>query len=119
FHFSFVIDAAFQEQCVTRGPEENQWKMIYGKFSSYITTYASIYFSLLRMSSSTSANSYIPLRPTIQRAATRAPAANPSRDRAACVNVLWSPLESNPTRCVPGMLPARVDATGISLPSIA
>ena len=41
-----------------------------------------------RISSNTSENSYTPLRPTIQPAATSAPAAKPSRERAVWVNVI-------------------------------
>ena len=42
--------------------------------------------SSARMSSSTSAKAYTPRRPTIQRAASSAPAAKPARDRAVCTN---------------------------------
>ena len=43
-------------------------------------------------------------------------AAKPSRERAVCVSVTVSAAESKPTRCVPGMWPARVEATGTSGP---
>jgi hypothetical protein len=40
-----------------------------------------------------------------------APRAKGDRSRAACVNVIVSPGESKPIVCVPGIEPARVDAT--------
>src|SRR2546430_11682098 len=45
-------------------------------------TFLSFSGSSASMSSSTSAKAYIPRRPAIQRAASRAPAAQPARDRA-------------------------------------
>src|SRR5688572_24747945 len=69
-----------------------------------------------RISSINSVNSNVPVRPTIQCAATSAPAANPCRERAVCVSSTWSGSESKPTRCVPGIWPARVDEVEI-LPS--
>src|SRR5207249_4671641 len=75
-------------------------------------TFLSFSGSSARRSCSTSAKAYIPRRPTIHRAASSAPAAKPARDRAVWTNNIWSATESNPTRCVPAMCPARVLAIG-------
>jgi len=54
-----------------------------------------------------------PRLPRTQAAATSAPRAKAERSRAVCVNVIVSAGPSNPTVCVPGMNPARVDDTSI------
>jgi hypothetical protein len=47
-------------------------------------------------------NSYKPFFPMIQRAARKAPRANPTRLRAVCVRRIVSASESNPISWVPG-----------------
>ena len=54
-----------------------------------------------------------PRRPLTHLAASSAPLANPVRSRAVCVSVIVSAGLSNPTVCVPGIEPTRVDATSI------
>ena len=56
-----------------------------------------------------------PRRPCTHRAAVSAPRANADRSRAECVSTIVSAGPSNPTVCVPGMNPARVDDTSIGL----
>src|SRR5205823_14452448 len=70
-----------------------------------------------QMSSSMSAKAYMPRRPVIERAPSSAPPAKPSRERAVCTNSTWSAAESSPTRCTPGMSPARVLVTPTLPPS--
>src|SRR5258707_683164 len=54
-----------------------------------------------------------PRLPTTHRAAVSAPRAKPDRSRAVCVSIIVSAGPSKPIVCVPGMKPARVDATSI------
>ena len=52
-------------------------------------------------------------RPLSHFAASSAPCANTARSRTVCVSVTVSAGASNPTVCVPGIEPARVDETSI------
>jgi hypothetical protein len=54
-----------------------------------------------------------PVRPWTHRAASSAPLAKPRRSRARWINSIVSEALSNPTVCVPGIIPALADEMSI------
>ena len=104
------------ERCDECGADASEWGT-HGDLRFFQATPKTRLYNCLPLTAycvlSTSCMVYQPDRPWIHRAASNAPLAKPRRSRARWTNSIVSDALSNPTVCVPGIIPALADEMSI------